>query len=46
MRYGYPVKRRVGIIMDVVLVPARPLECTISRTVHRASVIQMVKKVV
>jgi hypothetical protein len=46
MRYGYPVKHRIGIIMDVVLVPARPLECTISRTVDHAPVIQMVKKVV
>jgi hypothetical protein len=32
--------------MDVISVPARPLECVVSRTMHRASVNQMVKQIV
>jgi hypothetical protein len=30
----------------VILVPARPLKCVILRTVHHASVAQMVKQIV
>jgi hypothetical protein len=45
-RYLYPVKRRVATIMGIVLVPTRPLKCVVSRTMHRAPVIQTVKQTI
>jgi hypothetical protein len=32
--------------MDVLLIPAHPLECVILRTVHHVPVIQTVKQIV
>jgi hypothetical protein len=36
----------MAIVMGVVVVPTCPRECIISRTVHHATVIQMVKQAV
>jgi hypothetical protein len=42
--YLYSVKRRTTTVMGVLSIPAHPLECVASITVHTASVIQTVKQ--
>jgi hypothetical protein len=40
------MKRRAATVMDILLTPTHPLECVTLRTVHHASVIQMIKQII
>jgi hypothetical protein len=55
LQYGYQCKTKeifiasdasCGYSIGVLLIPSHPLECAVSRTVHRAPVIQTVKQIV
>jgi hypothetical protein len=40
------MKCHAATVMDIILVPARPLKCVILRTMHRAPIIQTAKQTV